>query len=135
VSKQQSGRTPVSEEGAGSFRFPSTGAAPEASALALHEPFAHPPLVLGEQYAPELSEPIGRRLVERPQHRLAIGNGQREHFRLEEERVLERVGDVIHLTRSEEFGEFPNVVVGDGNAGELHGEERIRTCVRGSGLP
>jgi hypothetical protein len=96
----------------------------------LGEPVVDAPLVLPQENPAELCEPIGRRLVERTQDRLAVDDGQRQHLRLDEQRVLELMGDVVRANRSKEFDELAHVVIGDRKACELHRLEAIRTCVR-----
>ena len=88
---------------------------------ALHETLAHPPLVLAQEHAAELGEPSGR-IVESSDDPLAILDRQGKHDRPELERLFEQSrGWLI------EAGELPNVLVGDGEAGEHH-RSIIRSC-------
>jgi hypothetical protein len=64
------------------------------SAHRLDEPNPHPPLVLDEKRGPELCKRISRGVVERPEDRLAIDHGEREHLRLLVVAVLELLGNV-----------------------------------------
>ena len=76
---------------------------------------------------------MGRRLVKRPEDRLAVCHGQRHDLRLDEEGVGERPGDVLEAARAEHPGELEHVLVDDRNAGELHPIERTSVRVAGEG--
>ena len=85
------------------------------------EPLAHPPLVLDEQRGAELRERIGRRIVERPEDRLAVDDRQREHLRLAVVASLELLGNVDEAAFAEQSRELEHVLVANRDAGELHG--------------
>ena len=86
----------------------------------LYEPAAHAPLVLEQQHRLELGEAVGRRLVERQEHGLAIVDRQPENPRSERQRLLELLSDFRGAALAEDSSELERVAVGDGRACELH---------------
>ena len=85
----------------------------------LHEPFAHSTLVLEQEHRTKIDEFVRRRLVERPEHRLAVVNRQAEDLRSERERFLELLCD-FGASFAKDACELDRVAVGDRGAGKLH---------------
>jgi hypothetical protein len=61
----------------------------EPRASRLHEPLAHPPLVLLQQHSARLGQRLRADIVERPEDALAIFDGERHYLTVESERLLE----------------------------------------------
>jgi hypothetical protein len=93
------------------------------AARRLHEPLAHPPLMLTQQDAAPLGEPVGR-IVEHAEDRRAIGDRERGAPPLVVVGVLKRFRSVVEASVAEPAGELEHKPVGDGNTGEHHGRER-----------
>ena len=80
----------------------------------LDEPLAHTPLVLHEQHAAQLGEPLGRRIVECSEDRLAVGDGQGKHRRLDQQRVVELVCDVLETPAPEQLRKLEHILIAHG---------------------
>jgi len=89
------------------------------SAKRLNEPVVPTPLVFGEQHASKLCEGVCPDVVECPEDAFAIFDRERDYLGLECERLLEKGACwLVH-----ERDELAHVLVGDPQAGEVHGGE------------
>jgi hypothetical protein len=78
----------------GPFSIRSAPVRPTGVGVRLHEPHAHPPLVLAQKHAAELGE-LDRRVVERSEDRLAVCDRESDQRQLGLQRDRERVGRFI----------------------------------------
>ena len=84
----------------------------------VHEPIPGTPLLLLEQHATKLGRGFRADVIERPEEAFAIFDGECDHFAIERERILVGPCRLVH-----ERDELADVLVGNPQAGEIHGGE------------